>query len=162
MMSVPDMMTWLQDLPFSKAVAESTWLFPGLETLHVLAITMVVGSVAMMDLRLLGVGRGRPLSQIINGALPWVWAAFTVAVIAGGLLFCSKALTYYENIPFRIKMVCMAVAGANMLVFHRITAQGMSQWDTGLPPASARMAGAFSLALWVVIVATGRWIGFTT
>jgi hypothetical protein len=161
-MSVPVMMTWLEHRAFAIAIAESTWLFPIVETLHVLALTIVVGSVAMMDLRLLGVGsRDRPVSEVIASSLPWAWSAFVVAFVAGSLMFSSKAASYYVNLPFRIKMVCLALAAVNMLVFHFLTGRGMAAWDRGTPPPAARLAAACSLTLWIVIVATGRWIGFT-
>jgi hypothetical protein len=157
------MMTWLEHRPFAVAIAESTWIFPFVETLHVLALTVVIGSVAMMDLRLLGVGsKDRAASDVIASSLPWAWTAFAVAFTAGSLMFCSKAVTYFNNIPFRIKVVCLTLAAVNMLVFHLFTARGMTEWDQGKPPMSARFAAGFSLALWVIIVATGRWVGFTT
>lgn len=160
-MSLPDLMSYLQKQPFAVDISESTWMFPGLESLHVLALTLVVGSVAMMDLRLLGVGRGHPVSQVLARSLPLSWSAFAVALVAGVLLFCSKASTYYDNLPFRIKMVALLLAGLNMLVFHRLTARRMLEWDSGPTPVSARVAGAISMLLWVTIVAAGRWIGFT-
>jgi hypothetical protein len=161
-MSVLAMMTWLEHRPFAIAIAESTWLFPIVETVHVLAVTLVVGSVAMMDLRLLGVGsKDRAASEVISSSLPWAWSAFAVAFVAGSMLFSSKAATYYVNLPFRIKMLCLALAAVNMLVFHFYTARGMAAWDRGTPPRAARFAAACSLTLWVVIVAAGRWIGFT-
>ena len=154
-------MSWLEHRPFAIAIAESTWLFPIVETIHVLALTLVVGSVAMMDLRLLGVGsRDRAASEVIASSLPWAWSAFAVAFVAGSLMFSSKAVSYYGNLPFRIKMVCLALAALNMLVFHLFTARNMAAWDRGTPPLAARFAAAFSLTLWIVIVATGRWIGF--
>jgi len=162
-MTVLDLMHALEHQPFAVAISESTWLFPFFETVHVLALTLVVGSVAMMDLRLLGIGsRDRSVTELNSSVLPWTWCAFAVAAICGGLLFSSKASTYYVNIPFRIKMVCLAFAAVNMLIFHLVTERGVAAWDRGTPPRAAKMAGAISLALWVVIVATGRWIGFTT
>jgi hypothetical protein len=159
---VPALFTWLEHRPFAVAIAESTWLFPIAETIHVLALTLVVGPVAMMDLRLLGIGnKDRPVSEVIAGSLPWAWTAFAVAFTAGSLMFSSKAGTYYTNLPFRIKMVCMGLAALNMLVFHFYTARGMASWDRGKPPLGARVAATCSLTLWVIIVATGRWIGFT-
>ena len=161
-MNVLAMMTWLEHRPFAIAIAESTWLFPIVETVHVLALTIVVGSVAMMDLRLLGVGsKDRAASEVISSSLPWAWSAFAVAFSAGSMMFSSKAATYYVNLPFRIKMICLALAAVNMLIFHLFTARGMSAWDRGTPPRAARFAAACSLTLWIVIVATGRWIGFT-
>jgi hypothetical protein len=161
-MNLLAMMTWLEHRPFAIAIAESTWLFPIVETVHVLALTVVVGSVGMMDLRLLGVGsKDRAASEVISSSLPWAWSAFAVAFVAGSMLFSSKAATYYVNLPFRIKMLCLALAAVNMLVFHFYTARGMAAWDRGTPPRAARFAAACSLTLWVVIVAAGRWIGFT-
>ena len=159
--AAPAFFTWLEHRPFAIAIAESTWLFPIAETIHVLALTVVVGSVAMMDLRLLGLGnKERAASDVIASSLPWTWCAFAVAFVAGSLLFSSKAASYYTTVPFRIKMVCLALAALNMLVFHLVTGRNMATWDRGAPPWGARMAGAVSLALWVTIVATGRWIGF--
>ena len=161
MTTIPAMMSWLEHRPFAVAIAESTWLFPILETIHVLALSVVVGSVAVMDMRLLGIGsKDRAASEVIASSLPWAWSAFAVAFTAGSLLFCSKAASYYVNLPFRIKMVCLALAALNMLVFHCFTARDMATWDRGTPPLAARFAAALSLTLWIVIVASGRWIGF--
>jgi hypothetical protein len=162
-MNTLDLMHSLEHLPFALAIAESTWLFPFFETVHVLALTLVVGSVAMMDLRLLGIGsRDRSITELTRSVLPWTWAAFGIAATCGLLLFSSKAATYYVNIPFRIKIVCLLFAGVNMLVFHLVTSRNVAAWDSGRTPTAARVAGVVSLSLWVVIVATGRWIGFTT
>lgn len=92
--------------------------------------------------------------------LPWAWTAFALAVVCGFLLFASKAATYYENVPFQIKMVCLGLAGLNMLVFHLVTARRMAVWDQEDPPGQVKVAGLISLTLWVAIVAAGRWIGF--
>jgi len=162
-MSVIDLMHALEHQPFAVSIAESTWLFPFFETLHVLTLTIVVGSVAMMDLRLLGIGsRDRAITELTRSVLPWTWTAFACAACFGALLFSSKASTYYLNIPFRIKMVCLLFAAVNMLVFHFVTERDIGAWDNGRPPLKARVAGVISLGLWVIIVATGRWIGFTT
>jgi uncharacterized protein DUF6644 len=152
----------LEHMPFAVAIAKSNWLFPLIETLHVLAFTIVVGSVAMLDLRLLGLGSmRRPLSELMRSVLPWIWSAFVVAAICGVLLFSSKASTYYVNVPLRIKLTCLILAAANMLIFHR-GARGIPAWECGPLPLRARVAGGISLALWIAIIASGRWIGFTT
>ncbi len=117
----------------------------------------------MMDLRLLGIGsRDRAITELNRAVLPWAWVAFAFAATFGALLFSSKASTYYVNLPFRIKMVCLLLAAMNMLVYHLITERDVAAWDRGRTPPGARLAGAISITLWVVIVATGRWIGFTT
>lgn len=158
-----DACAWLQNLAFPTEIRESDWLFPTIETVHVLALVLVVGSISMVDLRLLGLAqRSRPVSQVMAQALPWTWSAFAAAALAGLLLFSSKAVTYYGDIPFRIKMGCLLLAGINMLYFHRFTQRRHLNWDHGAPPRAVKIAGGVSLFLWVVIVGAGRWIGFTT
>lgn len=162
-MSIKEACQWLQDQSFPTNVRESDWLFPTLETIHVFALVLVIGSIFMVDLRLMGVAnRSRPVTELTAQALPLTWSAFAVAACAGLLLFSSKAVTYYGDIPFRVKMICMACAGLNMACFQRLTYPHVAQWNTGPTPWRARLAGAVSLVLWICIVAMGRWIGFTT
>jgi hypothetical protein len=162
-MAVAEALTWLQDLDFPTQIRESSWLFPTIETLHVFALVLVVGSIMMVDLRLLGIAnRERPFSQLAAEMLPWTWSAFGVAAIAGLMMFSSKAVVYFDNIPFRLKMICLLLAGINMVLFHWLGTRQLKSWDQKKPPGSARFAGGASLLLWTLIVAAGRWIGFTT
>jgi hypothetical protein len=162
-MAVERALTWLQDLSFPTQIRESDWLFPTIETVHVFALVLVVGSIMTVDLRLLGLtNKERSFSEVAGEMLPWTWVAFTVAAIAGLLMFSSKALVYYGNIPFRLKMCCLLLAGINMTLFHWLGTRHLATWDDARPPRSARFAGCASLLLWTVIVAAGRWIGFTT
>jgi hypothetical protein len=162
-MALEQALTRLQDLNFPTQIRESVWMFPTIETVHVFALVLVVGSIMTVDLRLLGLAnKERPFSQVAAEMLPWTWAAFGVAALAGMLMFSSKALTYYANIPFRLKMVCLLLAGINMVLFHWLGVRSLATWDHRQPPWSAKMAGGASLLLWTTIVAAGRWIGFTT
>jgi hypothetical protein len=162
-MAVEEALTWLQDLNFPTEIRESVWLFPTIETVHVFALVLVVGSIMTVDLRLLGLtNRERPFSELASEMLPWTWTAFTIAAGAGLLMFSSKALTYYGNIPFRIKMCCLLLAGINMALFHWLGTRHLETWDRKQPPSSAKFAGGASLLLWTTIVAAGRWVGFTT
>ena len=143
-------------------VAESPVLFPTIESIHVLAITFVVGSIAIVDLRLLGLaGRDQKITRLTSDTLPWTWAAFGLAAICGSLLFSSNAVKYFDNIPFRAKFALMALAGLNMLVFQFLTFRGVAKWDESATPLAAKLAGALSLLLWVGVIACARWIGFT-
>jgi hypothetical protein len=162
-MAVEQTLAWLQDLNFPTQIRESPWLFPTIETVHVFALVFVVGTIMAVDLRLLGItNRDRPFSQLAAAMLPWTWGAFGVAATAGLLMFSSKALVYYGNIPFRIKMLCLLLAGLNMSAFHLFSTRDLEKWDCERPPITARFAGGASLLLWTAIVAAGRWIGFTT
>jgi hypothetical protein len=153
----------LQDLSFPTDIRESEWLFPTIETVHVLALVLVIGSILRVDLRLMGlVDRTRSVRSMTAETLPLTWTAFAAAAVAGSLMFSSKAVTYYDNLPFRLKMACLALAGINMACFHLSTYRRVAGWDHGAPPLGARVAGGVSLVLWVVIVGAGRWVGFTT
>src|SRR6185312_2539837 len=162
-MSIPGLMHVIEAQRYSMAIARSPWMFPALETVHVFALTLVVGSVGLIDLRLLGLSfRDRSVRELCASVLPWTWGAFAVAGSCGALLFSSKATLYYTNLPFRLKMLGLLLAALNMLVFHAITARNLHRWDQVVPPLAARLAGGISLTLWIAIVAAGRWIGFTT
>jgi hypothetical protein len=152
----------LQALPVSVFIHKTPWAFTTVELIHVFAISLVVGTIAIVDLRLLGViSVKRPFTELSRRVLPFTWAAFVVAVVAGAFLFISNATAYFNNTTFRIKMLLIVAAGINMLVFELITARSVAQWNVGpLPPTAARAAGAISLASWVLVVALGRWTGF--
>lgn len=162
-MTIKEACESLQNLSFPTNIRESNWLFPTIETVHVLALVLVVGSIFMVDLRLLGIAsRARSVRDVTAQSLPLTWSAFAVAATAGSLLFSSKAVTYYGDFPFRLKMVCLVLAGINTACFHLLTYPRVAEWDLGRPPVRARIAGGLSLVLWIVIVGAGRWIGFTT
>jgi hypothetical protein len=153
---------WLEATPPAVAISESSWLFPGIESVHVLAITLVVGSISMVDLRLLGVSlRERPAGELIAEVLPWTWLSFAAAVCSGALLFSSSATKYWGTVPFRAKMVLLVLAGINMAVFHATSYRSVAIWGTRTEtPRAAKISGGVSLALWIGVVAFGRWIGF--
>lgn len=154
---------WLENTHVAAAIRESTWLFPTIETIHVLCIVIVVGSIAMFDLRLLGMwSRDRSVTDVYDDVMPWTRASFIGAVIAGGLLFSSSATKYYHNVPFRLKMLTLLLAGLNTAYFELWTRRGITAWNDAVrTPLAARLAGGISLVLWILVVAFGRWIGFT-
>lgn len=157
----------LESLPLSVAIAGGTdWplLFPSIETVHVIALTLVFGSIALLDLRLVGfASRDAKVSLLSRELLPLTWSAFALAAASGTLMFISKATTYAGDLHFRIKFLLMALAGLNMLAFHLGPWRRLAEWDGQLPPpAAARFAGATSLLLWIGIVFMGRYVGFST
>jgi hypothetical protein len=140
------------------------WLFPIVETLHVISLAMVFGSIVMVDLRLVGAAsRNSAMSRLSGEVLPYTWGAFICAVVTGTLLFISKAHVYFYNLQFQLKFLCMLLAAMNMAVFHFGTYRRVLEWDDRHPPPrAARLAGALSIALWIGVIFFGRWIGFTT
>ena len=154
-MDLDTLLRALEATAFATAIRENESLFPWVESVHVLAITLVVGSIAIVDLRLMGLAsRDRAASAVAAEVLPCVWAAFGVAALSGALLFSSNALSYAHNSYFQAKLAFLVLAGANMAVFHLFA--GPEHDGRG-----ARIAGAISLVLWICVVACGRWTGFT-
>ena len=144
-------------------IAESTWMFPTIETIHVIALVTVLGTIAIVDLRLIGVaGRQLAVTKLSKDTLPWTWGAFLIAAITGSLLFVSKASSYVANPWFLWKMCMMALAGFNMMYFNFITQRTVEHWDLDPSvPGAAKLAGGLSLAFWFAVVVCGRLIGFT-
>jgi hypothetical protein len=153
----------VNDSAIGTVIRENGVIFPWLEVVHVMAITTVVGSIAIVDLRLIGVAStSYPVSRLTKAMLPLTWIAFAVALVSGLLMVSSQPANYIANFAFRMKMVMLLAAGLNMAMFHLLTARGMHLWDRGAAiPLSAKAAGLISLLIWATIVALGRWIGFT-
>jgi len=163
MLHLKDVIGFFEDSSLADAVRENDLLFPLIESVHVLAICLVVGSIMAVDLRLLGVAWvKRPVSGVTRGILPLTWGAFLVAVASGFLMFMSNATKYLGNGFFVAKLCLIAAAGINMLVFHFISARDQRRWDSQARlPLSVRLAGGLSMLIWIAVVACGRWIGFT-
>jgi hypothetical protein len=153
----------LENTSVATAIREGSLLFPWIECVHVLALTLVIGSIAVIDLRLIGLtSRDRGVAEITAAVLPVTWTAFVCAAITGVLMFSSSATTYGSNVYFRVKLALIVLAGINMGVYHLAVSRGVEGWQTAqATPVRARVVGALSLCLWVAVVAAGRWIGFT-
>jgi hypothetical protein len=167
-MDLTSIVTSIQDLPLSAAMRGETertaWLFPIIETIHIFCLAIVFGTIAMVDLRLLGwSSRNAAVTRLASETLPWTWTAWCIAAITGILMFTAKAVAYTGNFQFRMKFICMGLAAVNMLVFHMRTYKNVAAWDTAaVPPPAARIAGAISMTFWVGVIFFGRWIGFKT
>ncbi len=149
---------WLNDTGPARALRESLWVFPIVETIHVLAITLLAGTISILDLRLLGVIlRGERVTTVARQVLPFVWTGFSILLVSGLMLFAAEAAKSYANPAFRIKLILLVLAGLNPLIYYRTIYKRIAQWDT-FPhtPLAARIAGGISLTLWTAIIAAGR------
>jgi uncharacterized membrane protein len=153
---------WLQALPWASGIKESTWQFPVIESVHSLALAVMLWPAAILDLRLLGlIMRRRPVSSVAMQFLPWVWIGFTCMVLSGAILFAAEAVKCYNSPFFRIKVVLIGIAGLNALVFHKTVFGSVADWDEAdRAPFRARFAGACSLMVWVAVVAMGRALAY--
>jgi hypothetical protein len=149
---------WLEGTAGSLAIRESILLYPIVETTHVLTLCLFLGMIAMLDLRLLGVGlRGVAVSEVAGRLLPLALVGFGLMVVSGSLLFYSGPVRAFQNIFFRVKVVMILLAGVNALAFHLTIYKRVTSWDhEASPPARAKLAGLFSLLLWSGVVICGR------
>jgi hypothetical protein len=153
---------WLADTPWSVALHESQYAYSIIESMHVWTLAVFFGSVVMFDMRLLGwVMPKVPASEVVGRLLPVTKAAFVIMVISGTLLFFAIPLRSYQNIFFRSKMLLLLLAGLNVWLFHsRVYPKVVAADVGGTPSRAARVAGAASLTLWIVIVFSGRMIAY--
>ncbi|HEY6926343.1 MAG TPA: DUF6644 family protein [Steroidobacteraceae bacterium] len=162
-----DIPTWLKSLEetgIASGIRDSLYLFPILESVHVMALSVVFGTITIVDLRLLGfASTGRPFTRLSSELLRMTWGAFVVAALTGTLMFMTNARVYYSNTPFRVKMVLLALAALNMALFHLTAGRSVSRWEKApAAPGIGRLTASLSLTLWIAIVFAGRVIGFTT
>lgn len=152
---------WLGETSWSIALRESLWVYPIVETVHVLALALFLGLAIILDLRLLNVAlRRTPVTEITTRVMPWVWVGFAVMIASGLALFYSNPVEFHGNVFMRIKVVLLIIAGLNAWRFHATVYRRVAEWDLGQPPLRARVAGGMSLILWAGIVTTGRLIAY--
>lgn len=153
---------WVDGTRWSALLRQSNWAFPVLDTVHTLGIVLVAGTIVLVDLRLLGLGlRSVPVAQLVARIVPATVWGFLFMFVSGAMLFTTEAVKMYHSAPFRIKLILMALAGMNALVFHRTVFRDVANWDTAsVAPVRARMAGLLSLLFWIAVIAAGRAIAY--
>jgi len=153
---------WLAETRGSIALHESLFMYPLVESAHVLTLCVFIGMAVMLDLRLIGVALRRvPVSEVTARLFPWMISGFIVMVVTGALLFYAIPIRSYQSIWFRIKMIMLVLAGLNAWVFQVGAHRRAAEWDLDrVPPKAARLAGLFSLILWAGIIVSGRMIAY--
>jgi hypothetical protein len=148
-----------------RAMREWLWLYPSVEVVHIAGIGLLFGSIAMLDLRLLGVSRNISVKRLAGHVLPWSAASFLLIVPSGLLMFTAHASEFVDSGVFVLKMLLILAAGLNAALFHAITFRTADVWDSEEmralpPPPSARIAAAASLVLWISVIACGRLLAY--
>lgn len=149
-------------ISWSDALASSLNFWGLLEGTHVLTLILFAGTIFVVDLRLLGViFRRTPVSVISERVLPLTIVGIAIMLTTGTALFFAKPLLYYHNLWFRLKLVFLALAFINIIVFHYRVQRDIAAWDTlAKPPAKARISAALSLASWLLVICFGRYIAY--
>jgi Family of unknown function (DUF6644) len=154
---------WLAGFPASTALRESVWMYPVVESVHVLSLTMFVGTSVLWDMRLMGLLlKEVPITETKQRLMPWMMGGFMLMVASGAVLFFGDPVRFYLNIFFRIKAVLLAMAGLNAYFFHTSpSAHNLLVWDRApKTPFAARLAGSLSLLLWAGVIVAGRLIAY--
>lgn len=155
----------LESSGLGQAMRQWLWLYPSVEIVHIVGIALLFGSIAVMDLRLLGVSRSIPVRTLARHVLPWSAGSFLLIIPSGLLMFTAHATEFIDSEVFVIKMLLIMAGGVNAALFHTITFRTADVWDSDEmrklpPPPSARAAGALSLLIWISVIACGRLLAY--
>ena len=155
-----EFLVWLENTPIASAIRTIPWLYPTFETGHYIGLSLLVGGIMLIDLRVLGMARGLPLKAMI-GVLPFVWAGFIINVLTGSMLFIYGATNFGVNGAFQLKMAFLVVAGLNALAFDVAVRRSGGGWVAAdRPPTIVKAFATLSLVFWLCVVTTGRWMAY--
>jgi uncharacterized protein DUF6644 len=149
---------WFEAMWLGNAIRTSLWLFPVIEAVHLLALCVLGGTVLIVDLRMLGFGLKRhTIAQLARDAKPWLIASIVVMLATGTALFLSESVKCYYSQSFWVKITTIPLAILFTFTIREWTARKSPLDSTG----GTRLVAVTSLALWFVVAAAGRWIGFS-
>jgi hypothetical protein len=153
---------WLSQTPVSITFQSVEWIIPMVQSVHIIAIAIVMSSVVMVDLRLMGVmGRTQSISGLNRRFLPWVWWSLLVLLVTGAVLITAEPRRDLLNPVFQAKMALLVVAMAVTVVFQTTVARNMEIWDRSPQKRTgAWVTAVLSLLVWTAIIGCGRWIAY--
>lgn len=138
----------------------SPWLFPTIESFHIVGVAFLIGSVARLDAPLTGLYSRSSVTSMARATMPWQWTGLLLAVCTGTLLFSSEAEGLYANHAFRLKMLMVLLLGLNSAIYE-LTRRNIVRWDVDTATLiAAKITGLVSLTLWIGVVVAGRWIAY--
>lgn len=154
---------WMVDTPLSEFIkAHSTFVVPAAQTVHILAVSVVLAGMAMLDLRMMNLaGRHHPVSSMAARFIPALWWALLVLALTGTVLAFGEPERELLNAAFRTKMVLIVVAALITLFVQRALKRDPDFWSAPISKQNvARLIGLVSLTLWLAIAVLGRWIAY--
>ena len=157
----PAWLVWLESTSLAEAMRQSLWLYPIVEIVHILGLAVLVGAAALFDFKLLGFSPSLPVQALARHVLPWAKLSLLVIIPSGLLMFIAHATEMANNPAFQLKLLLLAAAGLNALVFHTRIFRTVAAWDSGVPvPQAAKIHALFSLILWAGVITCGRLLAY--
>jgi hypothetical protein len=155
----------LEGSGLGQAMRQWLWLYPGVETIHIVGIALLFGSIAVLDLRLLGFSRHISARVLAKHVLPWTLGSFLLIIPSGLLMFTAHATEFIDSEVFILKMLLILAAGVNAALFHTTVFRSANVWDSEEmrklpPPPSVRASAAVSLVIWISVIACGRLLAY--
>ena len=147
---------WLESFSFSGWVRNTVWGYPYVQWIHFTGLSLWVGTIVAVDLRLLGLaGRRHTAAELADQLLPWTWTGLGIAVLGGFLLFSSIATTYVQNAAFQLKFPLLLLG----IAYHVVVQRKVGQWgQSSATPPVAKLAGLIELMLWLGVVTAATYI----
>ncbi len=160
--AVHPILDWIKYTPVGAFVRDSVWAFPVLQSLHFIGMTLLIGVVGIIDLRVLGLARALPLRPL-HRLLPLAFFGFGINLITGMMFFSHDPYVYAFNASFRLKMLLILLAGLNALWFRLGVFLDLEKWGPGIEASPlAKGISALSILIWVGVITAGRFIAFTS
>jgi hypothetical protein len=151
---------WLASFTNLASFMQLHWSWPAIESVHFIGLTLLLGAIAAWDLRLLGLMRAVPVVAF-HRLVPFAVGGFAMNATTGFLFLVTFPDQYVYNAAFHLKMLCLLLAGANVLLFYVVVFRRLQTLPAGEPlPVLARLSGGMSLVLWITIIVCGRMITF--
>jgi len=154
-------LAWIERSALATAMRQELWLYPSVEIVHIWGFVMLVGSIAMLDLRLLGLSSLVPVRELARHLLPWTLGALLLIVPSGLMMFIAHADDFITNRAFVLKLTLIFAAAINAVFFHLGPYRSVDRWNVAVAtPPSAKLHAALSLMIWMGVIACGRLLAY--
>jgi hypothetical protein len=161
-MSIIEICHYIQNTSWAEGLRQADFAFPLIEGTHIMALSISVGLILMLDLRLLRLAfQSERVSKVMHQVMPWALPGFAIMFVTGLVLFLAQAESAYTNYYFRVKMLMLLALGVNAAIFQFKFYPNMAAWDLGeTVPAGAKVVAAISLVFWMLVIVCGRLMAY--
>jgi hypothetical protein len=160
-MSIVEICHYIQHTSWATWLRQADFAFPLIEGTHIMALSLSVGLIVLLDLRLLRLAfQSEPVSKVMHQVMPWALPGFAIMFITGLVLFLAQAESVYTNDYFRVKMLMLIALGLNAAIYQFRFYPHMAEWDVSAVPPGAKAVAVTSLLLWMIVIACGRLMAY--